>query len=1251
MSKIILRLLATGAFLLTSVGISIAQDRLFHLVPNNSTIAPTSADANGSNQGATTITATTRASGSGIDSAPYTASYSYTGQVVNQARYSAQSASFETKTFVRYSADSLYAIAAWDFDFSQIKSSHFNIELNLDAAVSSSLGEAEFFIFVSYTDSSDGITYDGLATSAMGTGSQIKSRLLSVDKYRQVDQFFIPVGEAGVIALSAFDLQRFIDRMDSGSSSLRVVIAGHSYRRNLTLYRDASDSGSAGIGSYISGTPKYSGFSNNSHIYEDFLQDKAAGIETELPDFSYAGRGSAAQEPPAVSTSTHTYFDVTNYGAYPDDNVSDRAAIVAAIAAAEAHSGPAVVYFPAGRFIARGEDDFGEGPIVISRSDIVLKGAGMYSNGTEIYAKSPTYQEYVFEVAPNIASVSFRGKRTLTTFSQVPVRGSLTVEVNDTSLLNVGDVVRIAGALPDNYEGFKQYFAPNVHDGDIQGFCDNASCGGANYRSDFHSTHEIAAINSNTVTFKEPIQVDYSLASTTVAGGVKLVQIFEDGDEMLKDVGIEDLALVADYRDQFKHYANRTADSYNLVVLKNIRESWIRRVRTVNGTRGLYFAENGKNNVIYDILVEGNSGHYSLTTAGNYYGNQHSFIREQSPNQHGLGATNSAFSTVYHRCNQFGAPEAHGGYPQASLYDLNEGDLTIGRVGGAPPHHGRYMVFWNWKQDWMVPTNSRIKDVNNSKFSASSIMSGKLLDVWPAYYVLPFLVGAHGASLDVSDPFKDFQVLEYEGQKVAEESLFEAQLAERFGSVPGWIASRAGSFEATTRYSQVDISSPLNDANFLEGQNVSVTRRYHDNFDLGKFKKLELLAGRGHDLDFIETPVNSTTNAGTASLSWTPGAGQWRLRLRLTNTLDEESYSDPVYIMIRPSSNPNQTNHNISDAWLQPRSMGTRGIFQASDSVVYTNLNAYHSSVRAIEKPLVQSSVDDPSNKVVGDQLIDGNLNTNATNAAAFQYHGRKGLVFDLGISKRVDYIRLYGPTGSDNIDLLGLFHIQVSDRPESEYSYTNSDLSWRTVRRFGHARTANAVRLGSGRYVDIYLPAGTTGRYLRIFAESLDSTDSNAGNLSEVQIGYYAGLDTLQDSITQDLIRHIPTAGMQIRLKGNNNKYVAYDVNNKLFCNAVSPTAEGLFTVVDAGDGRLGLQPNNGKFISSENGSQDGMSSFRPGLGSWERFVMKNEGDGKISLRAIVNNKYVSSENGGRSMRCNRNSVAAWELFTWIEE
>ncbi len=77
-------------------------------------------------------------------------------------------------------------------------------------------------------------------------------------------------------------------------------------------------------------------------------------------------------------------------------------------------------------------------------------------------------------------------------------------------------------------------------------------------------------------------------------------------------------------------------------------------------------------------------------------------------------------------------------------------------------------------------------------------------------------------------------------------------------------------------------------------------------------------------------------------------------------------------------------------------------------------------------------------------------------------------------------------------------------------------------------------------------------------------------------------------------------------------------------------------------------LKGNNGRFVSSENGSGTGITCNRTVVGSWERFTVVNAGNGKIALKG-TNGKYVSSENGVQAMRCDRASISSLESFNWI--
>ena len=97
-------------------------------------------------------------------------------------------------------------------------------------------------------------------------------------------------------------------------------------------------------------------------------------------------------------------FNVTDYGAVANDNISDKEAIKAAIAAAESGSNGGIIFFPPGRFIVNDANPIESGVaaddpsevIRISKSNIVIKGSGSGAGGTELFQKSHT-------TSPNMA--------------------------------------------------------------------------------------------------------------------------------------------------------------------------------------------------------------------------------------------------------------------------------------------------------------------------------------------------------------------------------------------------------------------------------------------------------------------------------------------------------------------------------------------------------------------------------------------------------------------------------------------------------------------------------------------------------------------------------------------------------------------------------------------------------------------------------------------------------------------------------
>ena len=83
---------------------------------------------------------------------------------------------------------------------------------------------------------------------------------------------------------------------------------------------------------------------------------------------------------------------------------------------------------------------------------------------------------------------------------------------------------------------------------------------------------------------------------------------------------------------------------------------------------------------------------------------------------------------------------------------------------------------------------------------------------------------------------------------------------------------------------------------------------------------------------------------------------------------------------------------------------------------------------------------------------------------------------------------------------------------------------------------------------------------------------------------------------------------------------------------------------MVCAGNGKVALR-SMGKYVSAEDGG-NAMNCNRSDIKAWEMFDWIPNSDGTFSLRGH-NGKYVSSEGGKTQMKCNRDRVDAWEKFS----
>ena len=492
----------------------------------------------------------------------------------------------------------------------------------------------------------------------------------------------------------------------------------------------------------------------DSATWQDFRRASAGGGEPILPDFSYAGYHYSEIPIPEPS---HKTFNVTDYGAIPDDGLSDRAAIQAAINAAESH-GSGIVKFPGGRFHLNTKAD-AESPIYLRAGKVILRGSGEGPQGTELFmAKNLESADpdklYSTPFMLNIES-PIQSESRITQVTENAARESFTVTVASSNGLRVGQRITLSlkstEAVPD---AFAPYTPPAAWkrlytDGIV-----------------VKERHIIAAINGNHVTFKEPIHT-----AVNAAHGWEIRSY-----NVIEEIGIEDIHFVGNWTTPFVHHRSALDDGgWSAIRINNVANSWIRRCTFTNWNYGIAIRSSSAISVL-QVSMLGNKGHFSTHSRGGY-GVLFGLIRDETDSYHGPSVGYQSVGTVYWNFKYEGSTswDSHSGLPYATLLDCVEGGINYGRSGGPQvglPNHWRHFVLWNFKQTGEARKNYdfwRSGDNRRDRF------------------VLPIIVGLHGNA----STFKEshLQLIESRGKPVSPKSLFESQLSLRLGELPAFLKS------------------------------------------------------------------------------------------------------------------------------------------------------------------------------------------------------------------------------------------------------------------------------------------------------------------------------------------------------------------------------------------------------------------------------------------------------------------------------
>ncbi|WP_057936302.1 DUF4955 domain-containing protein [Algoriphagus resistens] len=473
---------------------------------------------------------------------------------------------------------------------------------------------------------------------------------------------------------------------------------------------------------------------------------KLSGTESPvLPDFSYAGYHFSEKEIPSLSE--RTVFDVTDYGAVPDDAEFDDAAIQMAISAALATEGGGVVFFPPGKFLIAPDEDR-DSFFRIDKSNILLKGSGSGAGGTEIHQVKMRIGSRQFRFEP-------RENKTekLAVVNRAAPRESFVVEVADASRLSVGqDVV-----LSHRSEAYtRNYFAPR----ELSPAWDRlfGSGGGMQIRE----IHTIEEINGTTIKFKNPLHID-----------VVMVEGYDfelNSYNSIEECGIEDILFSGNwdsYPEEFVHHKDGIHDGgWVAIHMGNVKNSWIRNCAFTNLNEVINI-RNGYQLSLTGLNIYGKKGHTSIH-ARSGYGVLIKDCDFNGAHHHGPGTGYGGVGTVVTQCRlgEDQIIDSHSGQPYATLFDAIDGGVFYNLGGPLPglPHHGKYLVFWNFSY-------RSERDFHYDFWSVKKRRNYTISD--------PIFVGFR-ANREIT--FENVGIDQARGQEVFPKSLFEAQLQLRLRS-------------------------------------------------------------------------------------------------------------------------------------------------------------------------------------------------------------------------------------------------------------------------------------------------------------------------------------------------------------------------------------------------------------------------------------------------------------------------------------
>lgn len=550
------------------------------------------------------------------------------------------------------------------------------------------------------------------------------------------------------------------------------------------------------------------------------------GENNVLPDYSYAGYNHGESAPQGAFSLGYQVINVKER--MTAKNMTAREALISILQEKGMTkvngtnklnaNAKIVIYFPAGDYVLHNDDDntrdeSKQKDAVDSKNNNVSSGIEIYGGNFVIKGDGPDKTRLIMET-PNLPTsisnlssspILLAIKHTngpnnagnspkLASVTENAKRGDFTVKVSGTTGISSGQWVQLrlrSGdrelvkkeigpiALNENWAIAKAPISINQSSDDLYGV-------------KITEFHQVKSAANGKITFYEPIMHDIDIKYNDTKGWE--IRTYK----YLENVGIEDLSFVGNALDGYAHHGEGHAEqakvgwqydgAYKPLLLQRVVNSWVRNVHFESVSEALTFAESA-NSSAYDIRISGKRGHSAVRSQGSsrvFIGK----VRDESAGNdvygkscqgqfHGCGVSKPSVGTVLWNVTwgNDACFESHATQPRATLIDNCSGGLVYYRAGGDEnevPNHLGDLTLWNL-------------NVTGTDSHASNFAWWSDSDTWWKIFP-PIVVGTHG--MNVKFPGKEQQQVTYEestGMKVSPESLYEAQLRERLGYVPGWL--------------------------------------------------------------------------------------------------------------------------------------------------------------------------------------------------------------------------------------------------------------------------------------------------------------------------------------------------------------------------------------------------------------------------------------------------------------------------------